>query len=146
MFVVGIHAWISQPSYLMRRTCTLSSTSAHLAARMAYTAEFEFGDIEDRTVLDLGCGTGMLGIAAGMLGASAVVGLDMSEVGLAAALENAKKMDVELDLVRCDVARNPCVPGVVTIILFFICTCTYIRVSKEAVTQVHHCCIYIFAD
>lgn len=30
------------------------STSAHLAARMVYTAEFEFGDIEDRSVLDLG--------------------------------------------------------------------------------------------
>lgn len=32
----------------------LCSTSAHLAARMVYTAAFEFGDIEERSVLDLG--------------------------------------------------------------------------------------------
>lgn len=87
------------------------STSAHLAARMVYTAEFEFGDIDGRTVLDLGCGTGMLGIAAGILGAGAVVGLDVDPGALAAAAENASDMDVEMELVCCDVSRNPYLPG-----------------------------------
>lgn len=78
---------------------------------MVYTAEFEFGDIEGHTVLDLGCGTGMLGIAACMLGAGTVVGVDIDSGALAAAAENASDMDVDLDLVCCDVARNSCVPG-----------------------------------
>ncbi|CAN0267802.1 unnamed protein product, partial [Ectocarpus sp. 8 AP-2014] len=86
------------------------STSAHLAARMVYTAEFEFGDIEDRSVLDLGCGTGMLGIAAGILGAGAVVGLDVDSGALSAAAENAESMEIDMDFVCCDVARNPCIP------------------------------------
>lgn len=81
---------------------------------MVYTAEFEFGDIDGRTVLDLGCGTGMLGVAAGMLGASAVVGLDVDTTALAAAAENASDLDVEIDLVCCDVACNPCVRGEVS--------------------------------
>lgn len=78
---------------------------------MVYTAEFEFGDIEGRNVLDLGCGTGMLGIAASILGAGTVTGLDVDDGALRAAAENAECMDVDMDLVCCDVARNPCVPS-----------------------------------
>lgn len=78
---------------------------------MVYTAQFEFGDIEDRAVLDLGCGTGVLGIAAAILGAGTVVGVNVSEVGLAAAGENASEMDVDMDLVLGDVARDSCVAG-----------------------------------
>lgn len=78
---------------------------------MVYTAEFEYGDIEGRTVLDLGCGTGMLGIAASILGAGAVVGVDVDAQALTTAAENATEMEVDIDLVCCDVSRNPCVPG-----------------------------------
>lgn len=78
---------------------------------MVYTAEFEYGDIEGRTVLDLGCGTGMLGIAASILGAGAVVGVDVDAQALTTAAENAAEMEVDMDLVCCDVSRNPCVPG-----------------------------------
>lgn len=78
---------------------------------MVYTAEFEFGDIEGRNVLDLGCGTGMLGIAAGILGAAMVTGLDVDSEALVAAAKNADDMGIDMGLVCCDVARNPCVPG-----------------------------------
>lgn len=78
---------------------------------MVYMAEFEYGDIEGRTVLDLGCGTGMLGIAASILGAGAVVGVDVDAQALTTAAENAAEMEVDMDLVCCDVSRNPCVPG-----------------------------------
>lgn len=98
------------------------STSAHLAARMVYTAEFEFGDIEGRNVLDLGCGTGMLGIAASILGAGTVTGLDVDDGALRAAAENADCMDVGMDLVCCDVARNPCVPGTCVSVTHTNCT------------------------
>ena len=36
---------------------------------MLYTIELEYGDVEGMTVLDLGCGTGMLSIASSLLGA-----------------------------------------------------------------------------
>jgi len=44
-------------------------TSAHLAARMIYTAESSFGDIDEKDVLDLGCGCAILSCASVMMGA-----------------------------------------------------------------------------
>ena len=44
-------------------------TSAHLAARMIFTAATSFDDIDEKTVLDLGCGCAVLGIACVMMGA-----------------------------------------------------------------------------
>lgn len=129
--------------------CVLCSTSAHLAARMVYTAEFEFGDIEGRNVLDLGCGTGMLGIAAGVLGAGSVVGLDIDPGALRAAAENADSMDVDMDLVCCDVARNPCVPGSFqyTILIEGVSVVSYVRgltaaleISWTCITEESCCC------
>jgi len=42
-------------------------TSAHIASRIIFAA-LENGDIENKDVLDLGCGTGMLGIGARIMG------------------------------------------------------------------------------
>ena len=47
-------------------------TSPHLAARVVHTAA-GLGDIEDRVVVDLGCGGGVLALAAVLCGASHVV-------------------------------------------------------------------------
>ncbi|CAI5476940.1 unnamed protein product [Closterium sp. Yama58-4] len=44
-------------------------TGPHIASRMLYEIHTRFDDVEGRTVLDLGCGCGTLGIAAAMLGA-----------------------------------------------------------------------------
>lgn len=44
-------------------------TSSHLASCIIYTA-YQEGNIEDKTVCDLGCGGGILGIASKILGAS----------------------------------------------------------------------------
>ncbi|CAM9674856.1 unnamed protein product, partial [Choristocarpus tenellus] len=76
-------------------------------ARMVYTAEFEYGDICERRVLDLGCGTGMLGIAASILGAGFVVGADVDPGALAVAASSVSDMELDMDLVCCDVTRNP---------------------------------------
>ena len=40
-----------------------------LASRLLFTAESSFGDINDKRVLDLGCGCAVLSIGAVMLGA-----------------------------------------------------------------------------
>lgn len=44
-------------------------TSAHLASRMIFTAATQFDDIDEKDVLDLGCGCAVLSIASVMMGA-----------------------------------------------------------------------------
>ncbi len=50
------------------------------------------------TVLDYGCGSGILGIAAAKLGAASVLGVDIDENALVAAQDNAQRNGVELAL------------------------------------------------
>jgi putative methylase len=78
------------------------STPATVASELLYLA-FMSGDIEDRVVYDLGCGNGILGIGAKVLGARAVVGIDSDEKAIAVALRNCKKLGVEVAFRRCDV-------------------------------------------
>jgi len=49
---------------------------------------WEKGDVEDRSICDLGCGTGRIAIAAALFGARRVVGIDLDEVALRVAREN----------------------------------------------------------
>ena len=44
-------------------------TTPHLAARMLYTADTVYDDIEDKAIGDFGSGCGILSIAANILGA-----------------------------------------------------------------------------
>jgi len=77
------------------------STPAVIAADMLFEA-LARGDVEGRKVLDLGCGTGLLGIGAALLGAE-VVGIDKDAKALAQAEENAARLKVEIDLRLSDV-------------------------------------------
>jgi predicted RNA methylase len=58
-----------------------------------------------RNVLDMGCGTGILGIAAALLGAGHVLGIDVDAGALAVAAANIDTMEVDetVDLLCCDV-------------------------------------------
>ena len=47
-------------------------------------------DVRERTVLDMGCGTGVLGIAASLLGAASVLGVDIEPWCIENTLENAR--------------------------------------------------------
>jgi putative methylase len=78
-------------------------TPATIAAEMVFTA-YANGDIMDRTVLDLGCGTGMLSIAAYLLGAAKVIGLETDEVALDVARKNANSFEAEIEFIRSDVS------------------------------------------
>lgn len=49
-------------------------------------------------VLDYGCGSGILGIAAARLGAASVLGVDIDDNALIAAADNAERNRVKLDL------------------------------------------------
>ncbi len=47
-------------------------------------------DVEDKTILDMGCGTGILGIFASMTGAKKITAIDINEWAYEGTLENAK--------------------------------------------------------
>mmetsp|Transcript_22413 Transcript_22413/g.37482 ORF Transcript_22413/g.37482 Transcript_22413/m.37482 type:complete len:210 (+) Transcript_22413:430-1059(+) len=78
-------------------------TGAHLASQMLYNA-YGFGDIEDKVVVDLGCGCGVLSIAAVLMGAGHAVGIDIDPGALEVAQENIDGFeDLHIDLVQCSV-------------------------------------------
>lgn len=81
-------------------------TPATIAAHALYFAHGR-GDIEERVVLDAGCGTGILGIGAKLLGASEVIALDLDEEALGLAMKNARSLGVDLSLLTVDVLDFP---------------------------------------
>ena len=58
-------------------------TPPSLAADIMFSIEATHGDFEDKSVLDLGCGGGILGIASCLLGSSSTVGMDIDPKALA---------------------------------------------------------------
>lgn len=71
-------------------------TPARIAADILYFAHAH-GDIEGRTVIDLGCGTGIFSIGACLLGASNVLGVDIDPAALEIARENAAKAGCSIE-------------------------------------------------
>jgi len=65
-----------------------------VAAEILFIAAYTYDDIIDKTVVDLGCGTGRLAIGAALLGAREAIGLDIDKVAVTIAQKNAEKMGV----------------------------------------------------
>jgi putative methylase len=80
------------------------STPSVIASDVLFIAYAE-GDIADKVVADLGCGTGILAIGAGKLGARRVIGVDVDENALSQAEANAKSVGVQIDFLRQDVTE-----------------------------------------
>lgn len=72
------------------------TTPGNIASDVLWEA-FMLGDIEDKKIVDLGCGNGILGIGALLLGAKEVVFVDVDEKVLNVCKENVKKLDQELN-------------------------------------------------
>ena len=60
------------------------STPATIAADLIWNA-YALGDIDNMSVLDLGCGTGMFAIASSLMGASYSLGVDIDDESIALA-------------------------------------------------------------
>lgn len=69
--------------------------SPEAAAEILYTATYVYDDISDKRVIDLGCGTGRLAIAAALMDAKEVVGVDIDKTSIKQAVTNAEKLGVK---------------------------------------------------
>jgi putative methylase len=68
------------------------TTSESAAATLLYLAAYTFGDIVDKRVLDLGCGTGRLALGSTFLGAESAVGVDIDRLAVKLAAEASAKL------------------------------------------------------
>jgi len=83
-------------------------TPPDLAAHIVHTADLN-GDIEGRTVVDLGSGTGMLALGAALRGPEQVVGVEIDPAPLSTARENERRVAARADIewVRGDATCPP---------------------------------------
>jgi ribosomal protein L11 methyltransferase len=87
-------------------------TGAHATTRLCLELLLDL--TPEGSLLDLGCGSGVLAIAAAKLGFGPVVALDYDPASVAAAIDNAAVNDVAIDVRRHDLRREP-TPGAETI-------------------------------
>jgi ribosomal protein L11 methyltransferase len=64
-------------------------------------------ELERGSVLDVGCGSGVLAIAAAKLGFAPVVAVDSDEAAVEASLQNAARNGVDVDIRRADALTDP---------------------------------------
>ncbi|MCU4799474.1 METTL5 family protein [Halobacteria archaeon HArc-gm2] len=86
-------------------------TPPELAAHLVHLADLR-GDVEGKTVLDLGCGTGMLALGAALRGPERVVGVDIDPAPLGTARDNERKVasTTSVSWVRADATDLPLRP------------------------------------
>jgi putative methylase len=78
------------------------TTPANIAADVLFTS-YQFGDISDKTVLDLGCGTGIFAIGAYLMGAKKVVGVDIDKESIRIAKQYIKDNGYDITFIADDV-------------------------------------------
>ncbi|HAK53640.1 MAG TPA: 50S ribosomal protein L11 methyltransferase [Gammaproteobacteria bacterium] len=72
-------------------------TGTHSTTRLCLEW-LDSADVVNRRVLDFGCGSGILGVAASLLGAAGVVGIDNDPQALVSTRENAAKNEVMMTI------------------------------------------------
>lgn len=84
-------------------------TGAHPTTRLCL--ELLLGEVPDGSCVDVGCGSGVLGIAAARLGWNPVLAIDHDPASVEAAPANARRNDVTIEARRFDLLRDGPVPG-----------------------------------
>jgi putative methylase len=94
-------------------------TPPGVAAHVVHAADLN-GDVENRPVVDLGTGTGMLALGAALRGPEGVVGVDVDPAALATAAENRRRVGTTTPVgwVRADATDAPvCPPDPTTVLM-----------------------------
>jgi len=80
-------------------------TPAKIVANILYDAEITYNDIQEKTVIDLGCGDGIFTIGAALLGATRAIGIDIQSKALKVSQRNSVSLgtDTKTDFLLCDV-------------------------------------------
>ena len=78
------------------------TTSADIAADIIYIA-FQMEDIENKIVLDLGCGTGIFSVGAYITGAKKVIGIDIDKDAIKTAKRFADENKLKIDFIVKDI-------------------------------------------
>ena len=91
-------------------------TPAPIAADILFNA-YHLGDISDRIIVDLGCGTGIFSIGAALLGAKKIISFDLDKesIHLARKYSEQNNFEIEFEIknvkdveIKCDtVLMNP---------------------------------------
>lgn len=83
-------------------------TPPDLAAHIVHLADLQ-GDVAGETVVDLGCGTGMLALGAALRSPERVIGLELDDGPLATAQQNEGRVAVRapIEWMRGDATRAP---------------------------------------
>jgi ribosomal protein L11 methyltransferase len=87
-------------------------TGAHATTRLCLELLLSLTDAAPASdgrgsLLDLGCGSGVLAIAAAKLGFAPVRAVDFDPLSVEATRDNAAVNDVQLDVARCDLRSDP---------------------------------------
>ena len=77
-------------------------TPADIAADIIFTA-YRFGDIQDKKVVDLGCGTGIFAFGAKLANAKEVIGIDIDEESIKIAKKYAEQNNENIQFITKDV-------------------------------------------
>ncbi len=84
-----------QPHPSPRASLEQYTLPVDVAAEILFIAAYIHDDIINKSVADLGCGTGVLAVGAVLLGAKGSVGIDVDEEAVKAAKANAEKLCVQ---------------------------------------------------
>jgi len=82
-------------------------TPAHIACMMLFTIQTKYGDLDGKTVADLGCGCGVLSIGSFLLGSPYTVGFDIDRDALNIFKQNIMEFHPSsIDGVQLDVIKD----------------------------------------
>lgn len=89
------------------------TTPSVIASDLVWNA-YSLGDIEDKTIFDLGCGTGIFTVASVLMGADSAIGIDIDIDSIELAENVANKLNVgncnfiqkDIDEFNCDITPD----------------------------------------